>query len=52
MWPHSDSFCGGIIIDRDKILTAYHCTVKSMKTHVFFRDRDFIVTVGEYFIIN
>ena len=48
MWPYSDSFCGGVIIDRTKVLTAYHCTIKSLQTHEVFHNEDVIVTVGKF----
>uniref|UniRef100_A0A1X7VJU7 Peptidase S1 domain-containing protein n=1 Tax=Amphimedon queenslandica TaxID=400682 RepID=A0A1X7VJU7_AMPQE len=46
VWPYSDSFCGGIIIGKTKVLTAYHCTIKSLQTHEVFQNEDVIITVG------
>ena len=52
MWPYSDSFCGGIIIGKTKVLTAYHCTIKSLQTHEVFQNEDLIVAVGKLLSLN
>jgi hypothetical protein len=49
IWAFPNSFCGGSIVDVDKVVTAWHCTVFDVYSRRLIKSEDIIITVGKMF---